>query len=144
MRLPLVAAIALLISTPSAFASGGLWCALEVGPVKLSVEAGLSRGAGSGIFGLKGKMDAEVPGLAADMAHVTYGQGNLSQWWIDGESLNLELYYEIDRASVIASSTLTIKTTTVEEGVYAGTYQLTAYDGADPIETKGEITCMAE
>lgn len=145
MRLPLIATIALLATTLPGLASGGIACEARDANVQFDIGAGLSRGAGNGMFALTGKLDATLPRLATVLQHRAYIQANVAQFWLDGQELNLEMYAERDRGDAYASSTLTIKTTLVEEGSYKGRYTLTVYDGnIDPIQAQGAVTCMAE
>lgn len=141
----------LLLSAGSALASGGIWCSAEDAGAIFQVEAGVTRGMGGPTFNFRG--DLEILGRPADdsLRKTVFEDSNLTQYWLDGEELRLNIYREHEVAEHINSVELTILTKTSDEGVYDGRYTLAIYDAAadtdqdgKPVEVKGKVSCGAE
>ena len=91
----IIAAVSILsLSISSAHASAGLSCEADDKAVKLSVEAGISRGLGDDVFSFKGNLAILSPGAPADFRTIEFGKDNLTQRWIDSRNLKLRIYRE--------------------------------------------------
>jgi len=141
----------LLLSTGAAFASGGIWCSADDTAVKFEVEAGVTRGMGGPTFNFRG--DLEILGRPAgdSLRKTVFENSNLTQYWLDGKELRLNIYHEHEVAERINYVELTILTKTSDEGVYDGQYTLQIYDAAadkdqdgKSAELTGKVSCGAE
>jgi hypothetical protein len=148
----LLASCVLLLLSGNAFASGGIWCETEATPVNINLHSGVARGMGGQLFNFEGKIaiaDKEVP---EDLRNLEFKQEHVPQYWFNGESLKLVLYRERDADKPYAYVEISIETQAIkdEEGSYAGSYNLTVFDGtdehADPKRTEisGAINCFAD
>jgi len=141
----------LLASAGTAFASGGIWCSADDTAAKFEVEAGVTRGMGGPTFNFRG--DLEILGRPAgdSLRKTVFEDSNLTQYWLDGKELRLNIYREHEAAQRLNSVELTILTKTSDEGVYDGGYTLSIYDAAadadqdgKPVEVTGKVSCGAE
>ncbi|TPM27444.1 hypothetical protein [Mesorhizobium sp. B2-3-4] len=146
-----ICGLGFLLSTGTAFASGGIWCSAEDKAAIFQVEAGVTRGMGGPTFNFRG--DLEIPGRPAgdSLRKTVFEDSNLTQYWLDGEELRLNIYREHEVAEKLNSVELTILTKTSDEGVYDGRYTLAIYDAATdkdqdgkPVELTGKVSCGAE
>jgi len=141
----------LLLSAGAALASGGIWCTAEDAAATFQVEAGVTRGMGGPTFNFRG--DLEILGRPAgdSLRKTVFEDSNLTQYWLDGKELRLNIYREHEAAQRLNSVELTILTKTSDEGVYDGGYTLSIYDAAadtdqdgKPVEVTGKVSCGAE
>jgi hypothetical protein len=148
----LLASCALFLFSGNALASGGIWCETEATPVQIKLQSGVARGMGGQLFSFGGKIaiaDAAVP---EDLRNLEFKQEHVPQYWFNGETLKLVLYRERDAEKPFAYVEISIETQALkdEEGSYAGSYDLTVFDGtdehADPKRTEisGAINCFAD
>lgn len=147
-----VAAIVITLATTSAHASGGLSCEASDKAVKLALEAGVSRGVGSGFFSFKGQLDILAPGAPKDFRNIEFEKEHLTQQWLDNRNLKLHVYRERD-GEPHGYVDLVIEAwprKDSEDIEFRGGYTLTIFDvpknGGDGKTTvlKGRVTCSAE
>lgn len=148
---PIAVMAGLLASLSSAVASGGIWCNLEDKSIKLSVEAGVTRGMGSPFFNFRGTLEILDPSVAEDLRKLAFSDKNLTQYWLDGKALKLNIYSERDNEKPHGYVDLVIETQTVDEGSYSGSYILDVYDTEGDTSGEGKqakfsgaIDCGAE
>ena len=144
-RLVLVAIFAAFTQLP-ALASGGLWCWADDKDAKFQVDAGLS--SGGGLFNFRGDLDVRSGGTPEAFRKLRLADDDLIQWWIDEKELRLWIYREQQDAPH-GILRLVIKTKLVDEGSYAGTYDLKIAVPKDNVETgvidvSGQTSCGAE
>ncbi|QND67238.1 hypothetical protein HB777_27135 [Mesorhizobium loti] len=146
-----ICGLGLFLSTGTALASGGIWCSADDTAVKFEVEAGVTRGMGGPTFNFRG--DLEILGRPAgdSLRKTVFEDSNLTQYWLDGKELRLNVYSEHKAVQTYNSVELTILTKTSDEGVYDGQYTLAVYDNAadvdkdgKPAELTGKVSCGAE
>ncbi|MFI0847841.1 hypothetical protein [Mesorhizobium sp. IMUNJ 23232] len=150
MRFILCAGLLMAGAVP-AFASGGLSCEAEGGSAKIAVESGVTRGMGSPVFNFRGSVVISEKSVAEDLRTTAFTGEHLAQYWLDGEELRLVLYREREGDKPHGYVEITVLTKSHgDEGGYAGTYDLTAYDGTgdDPegktVKLEGKIGCFVE
>ena len=141
----------LLSSAGAALASGGIWCSAEDAAAIFEVEAGVTRGMGGPTFNFRGNLEILSRSAGDSLRKTVFEDSNLTQYWLDGKELRLNIYREHEAAQKINSVELTILTKTSDEGVYDGNYTLAVYDAAadtdqdgKPVEISGKVSCGAE
>ncbi len=141
----------LLLSAGTAFASGGIWCSADDKAAIFEVEAGVTRGMGGPTFNFRGNLEILSRPAGDSLRKTVFEDSNLTQYWLDGKELRLNIYREHEVAEKINSVELTILTKTTDEGVYDGSYTLAVYDAAadkdqdgKPVEVTGKVSCGAE
>ncbi len=146
-----ILAAALLAAVPSgAQASGGLSCTAEDDFAVISIESGVTRGMGGPVFNLRATSVIRDDRVAGDLRNMTFDGEHLAQYWLDGEELRLLLYRE--RAEGAHGYVeIEVRTTTDEEGLYKGSYDLTAFDTTGDttgegrtVEGDGAVVCFVE
>lgn len=145
----LICAAGLLFSTASAFASGGLWYSADDAAVTFQVEAGVTRGMGGPTFNFRGDLEIKARPAGDGLRKTVFEDSNLTQYWLDGKELRLNIYREHEVADTYSSVELTILTKAGDEGTYDGGYTLAVYDGAagangEPVQLAGTVSCGAE
>jgi hypothetical protein len=147
-----IAAGLLFLAAASAHASGGLSCEASDKAIKLTVEAGVSRGTGSGFFSFKGELDILAPGAPRDFRKLELGKEHLTQHWLDNRNLKLRIYRERE-GEPHGSVDIVIEAwpkKDAEDLEFRGGYTLTIFDvpkgGSDGKTTvlKGRVTCFSE
>lgn len=142
----------LCLVTPPVHASGGLSCDANDKAIKFAVEAGVSRGTGSGIFSFKGELNILAPGAPADFRKLEFGKEHLTQQWLDNRNLKLRIYRERD-GEPHGYVDIVIEAWPkkgAEDLEFRGGYTLTIFDmpkgGGSGKNTvlKGRITCSGE
>ena len=140
----------LLLTAAPAHASEGLSCEASDKAVKLSVEAGISSGVGSGFFSFKGELEILSPGVPKDFRKLTFGRDHLTQQWLDDRNLKLRVYQERDgEPHGYVDIVIEAWPRKGDEIEFRGGYALTIFDipkpGADGKTTrlKGRVTCSA-
>lgn len=144
--------VAMLLSSASAaFASGGIWCNADDTAVTFDVGAGVTRGMGGPTFNFRGDLEIKARPAGDSLRKTVFEDSNLTQYWLDGQELRLNIYREHEVAQKFNSVELTILTKTSDEGVYDGQYTLAVYDAAadteqdgKPVEVTGKVFCGAE
>jgi hypothetical protein len=144
--------VAMLLSSASAaFASGGIWCSTDDPVAIFGVEAGVTRGMGGPTFNFRGDLEIKARPAGDSLRKTVFEDLNLTQYWLDGKELRLNIYREHEGAQKFNSVELTILTKTSDEGVYDGSYTLSIYDAAadtdqdgKPVELTGKVSCGAE
>ncbi|ESY68251.1 hypothetical protein NKJ90_06070 [Mesorhizobium sp. M0051] len=141
----------LLLSASAAFASGGIWCNVDDDAVAFDVGAGVTRGMGDPTFNFRGDLEIKTRPVGDDLRKTVFEDSNLTQYWLDGKELRLNIYREHQLADTYNYVELTILTKTSDEGVYDGQYTLAVYDkSADTdkdgktVELTGKVSCGAE
>ncbi|MFK0686864.1 hypothetical protein ACFX5Q_01460 [Mesorhizobium sp. IMUNJ 23033] len=141
----------LLLSAGAAFASGGIWCSADDAAAIFQVEAGVTRGMGGPTFNFRGDLEILNRPAGDSLRKTVFEDSNLTQYWLDGKELRLNIYREHEAAPTYNSVELTILTKTSDEGVYDGRYTLAIYDAAadtdqdgKPVEVTGKVSCGAE
>jgi hypothetical protein len=136
----------------SAHASGGLTCEASDKSVKLALQAGVSRGAGSGFFSFNGRLEILAPGAPKDFRKLQFEKDHLTQQWLDDRSLKLRVYRERD-GEPHGSIDIVIEAwprKNAEDLEFRGTYALTIFDiptdGGDGKTSvlKGRVNCSVE
>jgi hypothetical protein len=136
----------------NALASGGIWCEAEATPAQINVHGGVSRGMGGQLFNFEGKVAIADKAVADDLRNLEFKQEHVAQYWFNGTSLNLVLYRERegDKPHGYVEVSIETQAREDEEGAYAGSYQLTVFDGIDDnaegkrIELTAPIACFAD
>ncbi|MEP6565494.1 MAG: hypothetical protein ABJB10_10170 [Mesorhizobium sp.] len=148
---PIISAATLLLSAGAASASGGIWCNVEDTAVKFDVGAGVTRGMGGPTFNFTGNLEILGRPVGDDLRKTVFENSNLTQYWLDGKELRLNIYHEDQVGNTYSSVELTILTKTSDEGVYDGQYTLQIYDSAadtdkdgKSAELTGKVSCGAE
>lgn len=142
----------ILVSTLSpAFASGGLWCEADDAKVKLSIDSGITRGMGNPLFNFRGALEIKDKAVAEDLRTSAFEIGNLTQHWLDGKEMKLQLFRERGGDGPVGEIDLLIETRMVDEGSYEGTYSVRVSDmtgdtsGEGKVsEYNGKASCSAE
>ncbi|TIX00798.1 MAG: hypothetical protein E5V59_05875 [Mesorhizobium sp.] len=141
----------ILLSASAAFASGGFWCNADDTAVTFDVGAGVTRGMGGPTFNFRGDLEIKARPAGDSLRKTVFEDSNLTQYWLDGKELRLNIYREHEVAQKFNSVELTILTKTSDEGVYDGQYTLAIYDAAadtdqdgKPVEVTGKVSCGAE
>ncbi|MGV3632792.1 MAG: hypothetical protein ACO1NY_00455 [Pseudorhodoplanes sp.] len=120
--------------------------------VKLALEAGVSRGVGSGFFSFKGELDILAPGVPKDFRKLAFEKEHLTQQWLDDRNLKLRVYRDRDGAPH-GSVEIVIEAWPkkgTEDLAFRGGYVVTIFEvqpgGSDGKTTvlKGRVTCSAE
>ncbi|SFN65681.1 hypothetical protein SAMN03159463_00245 [Mesorhizobium sp. NFR06] len=140
-----------LSSAGTAFASGGIWCNVDDAAVTFDVGAGVTRGMGGPTFNFRGDLEIEARPVGDGLRKTVFEGPNLTQYWLDGKELRLNIYREYEAANAFNSVELTILTKASDEGIYDGQYTLAIYDNAadtdkdgKPAELTGKVSCGAE
>lgn len=94
MRILLSALAFFVLASAPAFASASLSCEASDKTVKLTIEAGISRGVGDDFFSFKGELEILSPGASKDFRKVEFVKENLTQRWLDNRNLKLKIYRE--------------------------------------------------
>ncbi len=148
MRFVILAA-ALAAAAP-AHASGGLWCDNVSGPVKISIQSGVTRGMGFPVFDLRASSEIDDATIGKDLRKISFEGAHLPQYWFHGENLNMMLYRERD-TEIFGSVEITILTKAGGDDIeYNGIYSFTAYDAGgnngqgSTVTHTGEISCGVE
>jgi hypothetical protein len=139
----------LTLGAAPAHASAGLSCEASDKAVKLSVEAGISRGLGDDVFSFKGTLEILSANAPQDFRKAEFGKGNLTQRWLDSRNLKLRIYRERDGephgyVDIVIEAWPKKDSEDLE---FRGGYLLTIFDvpkaGADGRTTtlKGRINC---
>jgi hypothetical protein len=150
----LLASCALLMLSGNAFASGGIWCETEAAPAAINVHGGVSRGMGGQLFSFEGKVSIADQALPENLRKLEFAQEHVTQYWFDGESVNLVLYREWDINKLFSSIEISIETKANEgddeEGSYTGSYKvmISYTDESNPdgkqVDLTGAIDCSAD
>ena len=144
--------VAMLLSSASmAFASGGIWCDVDDPAVTFDVGAGVTRGMGGPTFNFRGDLEIKARPVGDHLRKTVFEDSNLTQYWLDGKELRLNIYHEHQLADAYNYVELTILTKASDEGVYDGQYTLAVYDNAadadkdgKSVELTGKVSCGAE
>ncbi|MGB3387439.1 MAG: hypothetical protein WBA88_05595 [Pseudaminobacter sp.] len=141
---------AILVAGPAA-ASGGFLCEAEDEKVSLGVNGGVTRGMGSAVFSLQGKLELHDDGLADDLRRTEFERAHLAQYWLDGSELRLLLYREREGAGPHGYAELTLKAVASEGGSYSGDYVVDLFDMTDAANSEGKtarfegrVSCSVE
>ena len=147
----IICAAGLFLSANIACASGGIWCNVDDEKVTFDVGAGVTRGMGGPTFNFRGDLEIKARPVGDGLRKTVFEDSNLTQYWLDGKELRLNIYREYEVANAFNSVELTILTKTSDEGVYDGQYTLAVYDNAadtdkdgKPVELTGRVSCGAE
>ena len=145
-RLAMTALCLGLLAVPlSASASGGVWCEADDANLKLDFSAGQSRDGSGWWFGILGSVISKVDKLPADLAKFTIQNENITERWVDRDSVRLKIEKTGSESQNIASVRLTVSTVALEEVTYKGAYLLRIRlpDGNE-ITKDGIVSCSAE
>jgi hypothetical protein len=135
-----------------AAASGGLSCSAGDGGVTVELEGNVTRGMGGPLFGFNGTVTIKDNAVAEDLRNTKFALDHVAQYWLDGKDLRLGLYRERDADKphgYVQVDVLTQNPGEPDEGMYEGTFTLTAWDttgDGDPKEfhAEGKIECFSE
>jgi hypothetical protein len=141
---------AALISAAPVHASGGLWCDNVGGPVKISIQSGVTRGMGFPVFDFRASSEVDDATVGDDLRKISFEGAHLPQYWFHGENLNMVLYRERD-TEIFGSVEITILTKAAGDDIeHKGTYSFTAYDAGgnngqgSTVTHTGKISCGVE
>ena len=147
----MICAATLLLSADTAFATGGIWCSADDAAAKFQVDAGVTTGLGGPTFNFRGDLEILGRPVGDSLRTTMFEDSNLTQYWLDGKELRLNIYREYEVAQNYNSVELTILTKASDEGVYDGHYTLAVYDAAadtdkdgKPAELTGKVSCGAQ
>jgi hypothetical protein len=98
----------LLCTFSSAWASGGLWCDVDDDKVKIAISSGMTHGMGAPLFNFDASIEVKDARVADDVRKTSYSHA--TQYWLDGETLNLLLYWEREGDGDFASVEATAMT----------------------------------
>lgn len=147
---PVLASLLVGLSPAEGRASGGLHCTVEDEVAVVTIESGVTRGMGGPVFNFRATSVIRDGTVAGDLRDMAYDGEHLAQYWLDGEELRLLLYRE--RAEGAHGYVqIEIRTKAGEEGLYAGTYDLTAFDMTGDttgegrtVKGAGPVECFVE
>ena len=135
-------------------ASGGISCSAEDKAASFELMAGVTHGMGSPVFSFTGELQILDAAVAEDLRKQVFEQGNLAQYWLDGEELRLLLYREREADKLFGSVELTVRARTrgdEDAGVYEGTYGLAVFDMGESgtgegreLNFSGDVSCFVE
>jgi hypothetical protein len=143
--------VLLAFASSPAFASAGLSCEASDKTMKLSLEAGISRGVGEDFFSFKGELEILAAGIPKDFQKIEVAKEHLTQRWLDGRNLKLKIYREREgEPHGYVDIVIEAWPRKDEEDQFRGGYTLTIFDmsvkkdGEGKTTTlKGRVTCSA-
>jgi hypothetical protein len=137
--------LGLMLAPLSASASGGVWCEAKDDNLAFDFSAGQSRDGGGWWFGIQGNVVSKVDKLPADLAKFAIVSDNITQRWLDRDSVRLLIEKTGDERQNFASVRLTVSTVALEEAAYKGAYLLNIRlpDGSE-VSRDGIVSCSAE
>jgi len=145
-----IALTLLLAGLMPAHASGGVSCEAKDGSVQFEVGGGMGRSVGASLFNVNGEIKVKLKGVPADFRELKLKDADVSQRWIDGKEVRLQLYREREEG-LFGYVNLEILTKRVGEGSYKGSYELTVSNlesekatEAKQFKARGKVTCMTE
>ncbi len=129
-------------------ASGGIDCEIRDSRVSLDLAIGMTRGSG-GFFSIDGRLRLATASLPDDFRSLVLDE-RLIHSWIDARELKLHFYHEREEGDFM-SLDLVIEADAVEDGLFAGDYEVSVFGlastpGADS-ETwsvSGTVVCLVE
>jgi hypothetical protein len=140
----------LLAGLTSAQASGGVSCDAKDASVEFEAGGGLGRSVGGSLFNVNGEIKVKLKGVPADFRELKFKDSDVSQRWIDGKEVRLQLYREREEG-LFGYVNLEILTKRVDEGSYVGRYELTISHlesekatEAKKFTARGKVKCMTE
>ena len=136
-----------LLACSPAYASGGLSCDAEDEKVKVSISGGVTRGMGSPLFSFTGDLEIKAAGVPEDLRHTLFEREHVAQYWLDGDSLNLRLYWERAEDKPHGLVELLVMTTSEDDLTYEGGYDVTVFDvpgGSNEVKLEGRVSCTVE
>lgn len=146
----LVVLTLLLAGLMPAHASGGFSCEAQDASVKFEAGGGMGRSVGASLFNFNGEINVKLKGAPADFRDVKLKDSDVSQRWIDGKEVRLQLYREREEG-LFGYVNLEILTKRVDEGSYVGRYELTISHvesekatEAKTFKARGKVKCMTE
>jgi hypothetical protein len=137
MRRGLLLLVGMFAFSSGAHASGGFGCDADDGNVSFLFESGVTRGMGSPVFNFRGSVDIKSQEVAEDLRKVEFDGAHLAQYWSEDGQLNLVIYREREGDKPHGYVQVVIRTKGDEEG-YAGSYDLTVFDGVDDATPEGK------
>lgn len=149
MRAFIVGAL-LLAGLMPAQASGGVSCEAKDASVQFEAGGGVGRSVGGSLLNFTGEISVKLKGVPADFRQLKFKDSDVSQRWMDGKEVRLQLYREREEG-LFGYVDLVILTRRVEEGSYAGRYELTISHlesekatEAKQFKARGKVRCMTE
>jgi hypothetical protein len=134
----------------SAHASGGVSCEARDASVQFEAGGGVGRSVGGSLLNFTGEINVKLKGVPADFRELKLKDSDVSQRWMDGKEVRLQLYREREDG-LFGYVNLEILTRRVEEGSYVGRYELTISNlesdkatEAKQIKARGKVMCMTE
>lgn len=141
----LALASAFVAAPVAASATGGVWCDIKDASVEMHFKASMSRDGTGGWWGIEGNLKTQVEELPPHLAHFAIADERLTQRWLGREGVFLEIQkFDADPA---ISVLLSIVAKPVEEGSYAGRYELRIADErsrAAFATWEGDVICGAD
>lgn len=146
----LVVLTLLLAGLMPAHASGGVSCEAKDASVQFEAGGGVGRSVGGSLLNFTGEIKVKLKGAPADFRELKFKESDVSQRWMDGKEVRLQLYREREEG-LFGYVNLEILTKRVEEGSYAGRYELTISHlesekatEAKKVTARGKVKCMTE
>ncbi|MDB5529811.1 MAG: hypothetical protein JWR51_2914 [Devosia sp.] len=151
MRLPILASLIILFGAAPVFASGGVVCTSGAGLAQFEVSISMGRDFGAGILNIGGELIAKIPNVAPDLRQLHFAPENPNQIWIDRDVVYFEISIPHRGDGPYGYADLMIKTQSVDEGSYVGTYVLDIYDAGVEVDgvpqnitVDGAVSCMTD
>lgn len=145
----------LLISLAGALpaaATGTLDCMADADGTAINLHGIVPYSSAAPLIQVEAEISTTLQGVSADLGNTMFGTEHNSQYWLDGETLNVLFYRERAGDGPFGATTLVIKTTRGkgdEEGTYSGSYDIEGYEvpasGGEAIivHQTGAIDCFA-
>jgi hypothetical protein len=147
----LVPALAAIMLTAPALASGGLSCDASDETVEIAIQSGITRGMGSPLFQFQGEIEIRNPAVSDTLRKTTFGREHVPQYWIDDKGLKLLLYRETETGPHGYVEIEIITGHDEDELTWDGEYAVTVSDVSDKgpsqpdfFEFSGPISCFVE
>ena len=145
----IISAIALVLVSGPALASGGIACGADDDNVLIRLDGGVSRGMGSALFSFAGEVRVRGDAVADDLAETVFGRQEVAQYWLDEDGLKLRLYRE--REGDRPHGYVELIVDAPSGGNAEGNYRVEVYDmeqakngEAETASLSGSIRCVVE
>lgn len=147
----LAALLILICSSGFAAAAGGLSCEVSDDDVTMTLQGGVTRGMGSGLFSFSGTIEVRSDDVAEDLRVTEFGREHVPQYWLDGDTMKLRLYREREGDATHGYVEAIVETSTGDDGDDHGEYLVAVYDMTDavdgevePVQFMGPVRCSIE
>ncbi|MCB1445702.1 MAG: hypothetical protein KDJ87_07850 [Rhizobiaceae bacterium] len=150
-RLAAIAFPVLAAMPATAFATGGVGCAIDDGNLQLDFDAAFSYSDIGGVFQARGILDSRMSGTYETLKKMQITDADIRQQWFRGDDLKLMIYRETEGDGVPHAFVKLIVETTKppeEDFAYGGSYVLTIQPAVvrgdeEAVTVEGKVTCSA-